>query len=46
MTERELLDSLPFSTQCPSDEVDLVRYLYENKLKKVSDLRQYCDYVD
>ncbi|XP_052785133.1 cell division cycle protein 16 homolog isoform X1 [Mya arenaria] len=32
--EKELLASLPFSTQCPSEEVELVKYLYENKLKK------------
>ncbi|KAL4220240.1 anaphase promoting complex subunit cdc16 [Mactra antiquata] len=32
--ERELLDSLPFSSQCPSEEEDMIRCLYENKLKK------------
>lgn len=33
--ERELLDSLPISKQCPEEEIELVRFLYENKLKKV-----------
>ncbi|XP_060600102.1 cell division cycle protein 16 homolog [Ruditapes philippinarum] len=32
--ERELIDSLPFSLQCPSEEEELVKFLYENKLKK------------
>lgn len=34
-TERELLESLPFGTQCPEEEIELIRFLYENKLKKV-----------
>jgi len=34
-TERELIDSLPFSSQCPEEEVELVRFLYEDRLKKV-----------
>ena len=33
--ERDLLDSLPFSDQCSADEEQLLRFLYENKLKKV-----------
>ena len=34
--EKELLESLPLSKQCPTeDEASLVKYLYENKLKKV-----------
>ncbi|XP_052104974.1 cell division cycle protein 16 homolog [Mytilus californianus] len=32
--ERELMDSLPLSSQCPEDEIELVRFLYENRLKK------------
>ncbi|KAH3813344.1 hypothetical protein DPMN_141799 [Dreissena polymorpha] len=32
--EHELIDSLPFNAQCPADEVELVRSLYENRLKK------------
>ncbi|XP_046543202.1 cell division cycle protein 16 homolog [Haliotis rubra] len=32
--ERSLLDCLPFQSQCPEEEVDLVKFLYENKLKK------------
>ncbi|XP_060070640.1 cell division cycle protein 16 homolog [Ylistrum balloti] len=32
--ERELIDSLPFALQCPEEEVELVRFLYENKVKK------------
>ena len=36
ITERELLDSLPLTEQCPNeDEGALLKYLYENKLKKV-----------
>ncbi|XP_064413680.1 cell division cycle protein 16 homolog isoform X2 [Latimeria chalumnae] len=31
--EKELLDSLPFSKQCTEDE-NLLRFLFENKLKK------------
>ena len=30
------MDSLPFNVQCPKEEIELVKYLYENKLKKVS----------
>ena len=34
--EKELLESLPLSKQCPTEEeASLVKYLYENKLKKV-----------
>lgn len=29
------MDSLPLSSQCPEDEIELVRFLYENRLKKV-----------
>ncbi|XP_074658547.1 cell division cycle protein 16 homolog [Tubulanus polymorphus] len=32
--ERDLLESLPFSKQCDLNEIELVRFLYENKLKK------------
>ncbi|XP_013411443.1 cell division cycle protein 16 homolog [Lingula anatina] len=32
--EKELLDSLPFSQQCPEEETELIRFLYENRLKK------------
>ena len=39
--ERDLLDSLPFSDQCSADEEQLLRFLYENKLKKV----HRCMYV-
>ena len=34
--EKELLDSLPFTKQCSEEEAELLRFLYENKLKKVS----------
>jgi hypothetical protein len=34
-SERELMESLPLSSQCPEEEIELVRFLYENKLKKV-----------
>ena len=30
------MESLPFTVQCPKEEIELVKYLYENKLKKVS----------
>lgn len=33
--ERDFLDSLPFSQQCTEEEKELLRFLYENKLKKV-----------
>lgn len=33
--ERDFLDSLPFSQQCTKEEEELLRFLYENKLKKV-----------
>lgn len=32
--ERELLDTLPFAVQCPIEDVELIRYLYENRVKK------------
>lgn len=32
--ERDFLDSLPFSQQCTKEEEELLRFLYENKLKK------------
>lgn len=32
--ERELLESLPFADQCTEAEADLLRLLYESKLKK------------
>lgn len=36
--EKDLLESLPFREQCPDmEEASLVKYLYENKLKKVCD---------
>ena len=34
-TERELINSLPFSSQCPPEEIEFVKFLYENKVKKV-----------
>lgn len=34
-SERELLDTLPFAIQCPIEDVELIRYLYENRVKKV-----------
>lgn len=33
--EKELLDSLPLSKKCPEDQ-ELLRFLFENKLKKVN----------
>ncbi|XP_041357865.1 cell division cycle protein 16 homolog [Gigantopelta aegis] len=32
--ERNLIDSLPFKEQCSEEEIELVKFLYENKLKK------------
>ncbi|XP_064615248.1 cell division cycle protein 16 homolog [Liolophura sinensis] len=32
--EKELLDTLPFDSQCPSEESELVKFLYTNSLKK------------
>ena len=32
--ERELLDSLPFNTQCKEADAELIKLLYESKLKK------------
>ncbi|XP_014681406.1 PREDICTED: cell division cycle protein 16 homolog [Priapulus caudatus] len=32
--ERKLLESLPFSSQCPEEEMELLRFMYEVKLKK------------
>uniref|UniRef100_A0AAY5F046 Uncharacterized protein n=1 Tax=Electrophorus electricus TaxID=8005 RepID=A0AAY5F046_ELEEL len=32
--ERDFLDSLPLSQQCTEEEEELLRFLYENKLKK------------
>lgn len=32
--EKELLDSLPFNEQCSETDRDLLRLLYESKLKK------------
>lgn len=32
--ERELLESLPFAEQCTEGETELLRLLYESKLKK------------
>ena len=34
VSEKELLESLPFSKQCTDAEVELLRFLYENQLKK------------
>jgi hypothetical protein len=34
--EQDLLNSLPFVGQCPEDEVELLKFLYQNRLKKVS----------
>ncbi|KAK2145256.1 hypothetical protein LSH36_692g03045 [Paralvinella palmiformis] len=34
--ERDLLDSLPFSSQCSGSEIQLLKFLYGNKLKKYS----------
>ena len=38
--ERELLTSLPFSEQCVPEEIDLLKFLYESKMKK------YCKPID
>lgn len=32
--EKELLESLPFAEQCTESETELLRLLYESKLKK------------
>uniref|UniRef100_A0A8C1GF84 Cell division cycle 16 homolog (S. cerevisiae) n=1 Tax=Cyprinus carpio TaxID=7962 RepID=A0A8C1GF84_CYPCA len=32
--EKDFLDSLPLSQQCTEEEVELLRFLFENKLKK------------
>ncbi|ESO83785.1 hypothetical protein LOTGIDRAFT_132783 [Lottia gigantea] len=32
--EHDLLESLPFSSQCPQDEIQLVKFLYQDRLKK------------
>ncbi|CAH1788277.1 unnamed protein product [Owenia fusiformis] len=34
--ERDLIERLPLSSQCTDEEIELVRFLYENKLKKYS----------
>ena len=34
--ERDLLVSLPFSEQCMPEEVELLKFLYESKIKKYS----------
>lgn len=34
LLEKELLESLPFSEQCTEAEAELLRLLYESKLKK------------
>ena len=37
VAEKELLESLPFTSHCADEnEAQLVRFLYQNKLKKVS----------
>ena len=33
--EEDLLDSLPFDTQCTENETKLIRFLYGSQLKKV-----------
>lgn len=35
VVEKDFLDSLPLSQQCTEEEVELLRFLFENKLKKV-----------
>lgn len=35
-TEKELLESLPLNRQCTEEEQELLHFLFENKLKKVS----------
>ena len=35
VVERELLEMLPISEQCSADEVELLRFCYENILNKV-----------
>ena len=35
ISEKDLINSLPFSSQCPEDEFQCVKFLYESKLKKV-----------
>ncbi|XP_055956001.1 cell division cycle protein 16 homolog [Patella vulgata] len=32
--EIELMESLPFTVQCPEEEIELVKFLYEDRLKK------------
>ncbi|KAL3846820.1 hypothetical protein ACJMK2_017774 [Sinanodonta woodiana] len=32
--EQELIDSLHFTTQCPKEEVEFLKYLYNSRLKK------------
>ena len=44
-TEQDLIDSLPFSIQCPDNEVEFVKFLYENRLKKVSGVKKLFYYV-
>lgn len=39
ISERDFLDSLPFSQQCTMEDVELLHFLYENKLKKVNIFR-------
>lgn len=39
--EQELIDSLPFSHQCPEEEVELVQFLYQNKLKKYDKPKEF-----
>ena len=34
--EKELLDSLPYSEQCMAEEIELLKFLYESKIKKYS----------
>ncbi|KAL8573823.1 hypothetical protein ACOMHN_019096 [Nucella lapillus] len=40
--EQGLLGSLPFVNQCPQEEVELLKFLYENHLKKYNKPGEHC----
>lgn len=41
LSERELLDSLPFAEQCKEADAELLKVLYESKLKKYQAPAEY-----
>lgn len=43
VVEKDFLDSLPLSQQCTEEEVELLRFLFENKLKKVREPHFYLN---